>query len=490
MRFRFGVVAAAAAALIAAGCGGSAGGNKPASGSTADAPAPGNAVGYVSIDSSLDSPAWTKAKALLDRFPGKDELLANFHSSLKQQGLEWETDVKPALGAEVDLVWLDVRRNGDNVIGLTKPKDAAKFDALLAKSSPPLVSEQVDGWTAFAESQALLDRFDQARSDSGSLADQSLFSSYGSLPADSIARAWVRGSTVQTAFDLRLHDSGAPADTTKNQFGTLDALTAAVEPGSDGIQITSTFAGDLDVGGSTYHADLPSSLPAGAVVYLSFNDIGHRINKLMDSLGAAMPNFDRQRAQIELVLGYSLKDVFGLLDGEGALAVYPNDSGTPSVLFVASVSDESKARNVLDRLATLAAASGTLHVQTVQVGSVEAKQIDLTNGMSAYAAVFDGKLVTTTSRALLEKLQGNGPKLADEAAYKTAVAQAGLPDETNGFVYADTQEALEYAFSYFESHGSTPQQVVKDNLAPLQGLLLYGLKDGGDFTLTGFLGIK
>lgn len=489
MRFRFGVVAAAAAALIAAGCGGSAGG-KPSSGSTTDAPAPGNAVGYVSIDSSIDSPAWTKAQALLDRFPGKDELLAHFRSSLKQEGLDWETDVKPALGPEVDLVWLDVHRDGENVIGLTKPKDAAKFDALLGKSSPPLVSEQVDGWTAFAESQALLDRFGQARSDSGSLSDQSVFSAYGSLPADAIARAWVRGSTVQTAFDLRLHDSGAPADTTKKQFGTLDALTAAVEPGSDGIRITSTFAGDLDVGGSTYHADLPSSLPAGALIYLSFNDIGHRINKLMDSLGASIPNFDRDRAQIELVLGYSLKDVFGLLDGEGALAVYPNDSGTPPVLFVASVSDESKAKSVLDRLATLAAASGRLHVQTVQVGSVEAKQVELTNGMSAYVAVLDGKLVATTSRALLEKLQGSGPTLADDAAYKTAVAQSGLPDETNGFVYADAQEVLEYAFAFFESHGSTPQQVVKDNLAPLQGVLLYGLKNGGGFTVTGFLGIQ
>ncbi len=85
---------------------------------------------------------------------------------------------------------------------------------------------------------------------------------------------------------------------------------------------------------------------------------------------------------------------------------------------------------------------------------------------------------------------GSGPKLADDSAYKAAVAGAGVPDQTSGFVYADVQEALEYGFQYFEGHGRTVPQVVKDNIAPLRGLLLYGLKDGGDLTLTGFLGIQ
>ena len=110
--------------------------------------------------------------------------------------------------------------------------------------------------------------------------------------------------------------------------------------------------------------------------------------------------------------------------------------------------------------------------------------------MSIYAAVFDGKLVTTNSRSVLEKMQGSGPKLADDSAYKTAVAQAGVPAETSGFVYADTKEALEYAFSYAEGLGATVPQVAKENTAPLRGLLLYGSKDGGDLTLTGFLGIQ
>jgi hypothetical protein len=486
VRLKAGLVAAVAAALVAAGCGGSAGGNKQASGGKSIAP--GSAVAYLSIDTDVDSAAWKKAQALLDRFPGKNKILSHLRSSLEDEGLDWETDVKPALGNETEAVFLDA--DSEHVVGLTKPKDQAKFDALLAKSTPPMVSEQVDGWTVFAEQQSFLDEFDKARSDSGSLSDDSVFGdAYGSLPSDSIARAWVRGSTLQTAFDQKLDAAGLPADTTKNQVGTLDALTAAVAPQTDGMKIASTFSGDLDIGGSTYHADLPGSLPGGAIFYLSFNGVGDRINKLIDSLGDSIPDFDRDRAQIELVLGYPLEDVFGLLDGEGGVALYPNEGGAPGVLFVAKVSDESKATSILNRLAALAAASGSLQVQSVQVGSVEAKQIDVA-GTSVYAAVFDGKLVTTNNRAALEKMQGSGPKLADDSAYKTAVAQAGMPEETSGFVYADTKEALEYAFSYAEGQGATVPQIVEDNTAPLQGLLLYGSKDGGDVTLTGFLGIQ
>jgi Protein of unknown function (DUF3352) len=489
VRIKLGVLAVATAAFVAAGCGGSAGGNKAGSGGASIAP--GNAVAYISVDSNLDSAAWTKAKALLDRFPGKAKIIASLRTSLQQEGLDWGTDVKPALGDEIDLVWLDFRNNGQNLVGVTKPRDVDKFNALLAKSSNPPVHEEINGWTVFAEDQALLDRFSKARDESGWLDSESNFyESFNSLPADSIAKAWLRGDAVQAAFDKRLQTSGAPADTTKNQIGTLDAVTAAVTPGSDAIRIASTFSGDLELGAGDYHAELPSSLPGGAILYISFNGVGSQINKLIDTYGSSVPNFDQQRAQIELVLGYPLKDVFALLDGEDAFVVYPTKTGTPTVVFAAVVSDESKAQTILNRLAALGAASGSLHIKSVQIGSVHAKEIALGNGTFAYAAVFDGRLVTTNSRAVIEQMQGSGPKLADDSAYKAAVAGSGMPDQTSGFLYSDLSEALPYAFDYAESTGSSVPQVAKDNTAPLRGLLLYGSKDGGNLMLSGFLGIQ
>jgi uncharacterized protein DUF3352 len=488
MRLKLGAMAVVAAALVAAGCGGTQGSGGGGSASGGPSVVPKSAAAYVSVDSNVDSVAWQKAQALLDLFPGKAQILSNLNTSLKDNGLDWQTDVKPALGDEIDLVWLDFQNNGQNLVGLTKPKDSAKFDALLAKGSSPFVHEQVDGWTVFAKSQAVLDKFDQARSD-GTLGDESTFSDpWNKLPANSIAKAWLNGTLAQTALDQRLKASATPM-TTKSQFGTLDSVAAAVTPGSDGVSVVTSFNGDLDLGGSSYHAELPGKVPSGAVLYLSFNDIGSRINKLMDQLGSVMPSFDQQRAQIELVLGYSLKDVFGLLDGEGAIAVYPS-AGTPALLFVAQVSDESKVKSILDKLAALAAASGNLKIQTVQIGSVSAKEITLSNGTAVYAAVFDGMLVTTNNREAIQQMQAGGATLADDADYQAARSASRVPAETSGFVYASLNEALPYLFSYVEAHGGSVPQVAKQNTAPLRGLLLYGSKDGGNYTLTGFLGIK
>ena len=95
--------------------------------------------------------------------------------------------------------------------------------------------------------------------------------------------------------------------------------------------------------------------------------------------------------------------------------------------------------------------------------------------------------MSTTSRTVLEKMQAE-PHLADDPVYKAAIARA--PDETSGFVYANLHDGLPAIFDYLDSHGRTIDQDVKDNTAPLQGLLLYGSKDGDTFSFTGFLGIQ
>jgi hypothetical protein len=486
VRLRIGVVAAGAAALIAAGCGGSVGGDKAGSGGPATV-APGNTAAYVWSNNDFESPGWKNAEALLDRFPGKQELIDSFTSSLRKQGLDWETDVKPALGNESAFVWLDFQHNGDDFVVIAKPKDRAKFLALLAKSNTPPVHEDVDGWIVVAQKQAILDLYDQAREGSGSLDDQSAFGdAYDALPADSIAKVWVGGNAVETAIDRSLKSAGSSADTIKKQLGTVDAITASLTPGSDGVKLAARFSGDLKVGGGTYHAELPSALPAGATFYWSLHGLGDLLNKFVD----AYPNIDQQRAQVELVLGYPLKDVFDLVSGESAIAVYPVKSGTPQAIFAAKVSDESKARTILDRLATLAAASGNLQIKSVQVGSIQAKEITLSGGTSAFAAVFDGTLVTTNSRALLEQTAGSGSKLAGDSAFKSAVAGAGMPGDTTGFLYADLSSVLKFGFDYAESHGRSISPAVKDNTAPLGGLLLFGSKDGGNLDLAGFLGIQ
>jgi hypothetical protein len=487
MQSKLGLFAGIAlSAALLAGCGGG-GGSKPAATGAASV-VPDKVSAFVSVDSNLGSSAWKKAEALLNRFPGKDKVLSSLRASLTQNGLSWEQDVKPALGNEIDFVWLDFQNRGNDLVGLTKPKDVNKFNALLEQGSSPSVHKEIDGWTVFANSQAHLDQFKSLRSNGGRLDGDSVFTdAIDGLPSDSIAKAFVRGSAIQSAIDQAIEQQGGPTNATAGQIGMLDSFGAAVTPESNGIRIA--LSGDLKLGGSGYHADLPSSLPSGATLYLSFNNVGGRLSKLFDDYARANPSFDQQRAQVETALGASLDDIFKLLSGEGAFALYHTTSGLPALIFAVQVSDEAKARSVIEKAAALAQLGNSVQVRSVQIGGVQAEEFDV-SGTAIYAAAFDGKLVITNSRASIESMRSAGTKLAGDPAYAAAVSGAGMPSETNGFLYANVRSGLEYAFAYAESHGSTIPAVAKDNLAPLRGLLLYSAKNGSRFQLTGFLGIQ
>lgn len=488
MRLRLGV-AAGLAAVLAAGCGGGGGGSKAPAGAASIVPE--GVAAYVAADTDLDSASWQKAQALLDKFPGKEDILTSLRQSLEKQGLSWEQDVQPALGNEIDFVWLDLRNNGDDLVGVTKPNDVNKFNAMLEQGSSPSVHEQIEGWTVFANGQAQLDAFEQARRSGGSLDGDPVFNdAMDGLPPDSIVKAFVRGSDVQNRIDQAIAKGGGPPGTTANQVGTLDSIGMALTPESNGIRIVSAFDGDLKLGGGGYHAELPASVPAGAMLYLSFNDVGGRFDKLLESYGSYNENFDQQRTQIETALGMSLDDVLRLLGGEGAFVLYPTSSGAPSVLFALRVDDEARAQKLIDKTAALAQLGGSAQVSRIQVGSVSATELTLSNGTTVDAAAFGGKLVITNSRTAIEGMQAGTTKLASDPVYTAASGGAAMPSETGGFMYFNLRTGLDWSFSYAESRGSNVPQIAKDNLSPLRGLLLYSAKEGGSFRFTGFLGIE
>ena len=66
-------------------------------------------------------------------------------------GLDYEKDVEPALGPELDLVWLDFANDGENVVALMQPDDPEAFQRVVARATRrtrPTSSlyEEVDGW--------------------------------------------------------------------------------------------------------------------------------------------------------------------------------------------------------------------------------------------------------------------------------------------------------------------------------------------------------
>src|SRR5439155_11690015 len=110
--------------LLAAGCGGSSGAGASSGASLVRS----DALAFVSLDSDLGSSQWKQVNDLSHKFPGRDLALAQLKQSLSKNGIDYDKDVKPALGSEVDIAFVPGTTLSDfAVVGLTKPNDAGKF---------------------------------------------------------------------------------------------------------------------------------------------------------------------------------------------------------------------------------------------------------------------------------------------------------------------------------------------------------------------------
>src|SRR6266540_6617758 len=379
-----------------AGCGG--GVTVPSASSVA----PKDAAAYLSVDSTLDSPQWKQAVALIGRFPAAQQA---------KRALDQVRPVRAALGDRVDFVWLDLANGGRDVVVITKPKDPQALSSLLRNASNPSVSTEIDGWTVMARDQATLSAFEERRAAvGGSLDGDSAFKdAFRDLPDDALVQAFVRGSAIQSRINAAIaKQAPVPGFTPSAALGTLDSLGAAVIPQPAGLRLQATASGDFTGNPSTFHPELPSQLPAGALAYVSFSNLEGSIRHALDRVGQFVPNFDQARAQFEAQLGFSLdRDLLPLFGGEGAIAVYPEQK-VPGVDFVLKVDDEAAAHRVIDRLTILGEQSGKGKVTTTQIAGVQATQVAIRKDVSLYVTAFGGKVVVTNNASSIAAIRSPG----------------------------------------------------------------------------------
>jgi hypothetical protein len=476
-------------AVTAAGCGGS---SNASSAAGADV-APASARLFISVNTDFEGDQIKTFRTLLDKFPGSDGLLRMALAELEQEDVDFERDVKPALGPELDIVVLDLGQDGEasnpEVVALLQPGDPAKLDVLLEKDrdGTPTVKEEVDGWTVLAENQASIDRFKQMRSSGGTLADSGRFAdAMEGLPADALVRAYVNADTIVEAYKRsgpvgsaqafdQLFPNGVPS-----VGGTVSA-----EEGGLRFQATGKTTQPTD----TFEASLPDELPAGALAYVGFNNLAKGVRESLKSAGEANDQFDQQLGQIELALGLSIdRDVLPIFEQEGAIAVYPaaSGSGLPGIQLVVKVDDQEQAVGTIDKVLARAAqfSPGIPTPQSIDIGGVKAKSIEYQGTTIIYAG-FDGKLVITNAADTIEAMQGSGEKLSDDQTYTSARENAGVPGETSGIFYVNLNAAFDLVQSLSEQR---PQ--VQENVEPLDSFLLYSTADDGRVTVSGFLAIQ
>ena len=485
------LVAAAACVtvIVAAGCGGStkssAGGGIGSSGAEL---VTSGALAYASIDSNLGSSRWQQLDKLLQKFPIRDQLLTKLKSALAEKNLDYEHDVKPALGSELDVAAVAGASSQQEAsyIAFTKPDSIEKAKALVSKldSGPPAPATRVvDGWFVVAEKEAMIDAV--LKGSGSSLADDAAFKDgFGSLPDDAVAKAYANGPQLTKLVNSLSGATTAAFDTTQPK---LDWLAASLVPEDNGLKldvdVKSPDASDFT--GDPYSSKLISGVPADAIAFLSFhgNSAQNQLSRLRQN-----PMFSMALAEIERELGMSLDSVYALFEHEVAFYVR-RGAGLPEFSLVLEELDTEQALTTLDRLGVRVAKLAHAQLGTEQQGGLEVKTLNF-GPVTARWAGFDGRVLITTSPTGIDDYRSGGDKLADDSTYKDALSVAGAPDKTLGLVYLNLGDAVELIKSYAGLSGDKLPPEVMENLKPLHSFVAYGDRNGDITKGTAFLEVK
>jgi hypothetical protein len=456
-------VAAVTVILVAllAGCGGS-----ETTGSSAAEVAglvPASAPLLIAFESDPDSEQWQQADELLSKFPGKSKLIAELRSSAKEEGFDLDQDLLPALGDETYIVFLDFEDEGDNILFLTKPRDKAKLQALLKESDDPTVTREIEGWTAVAETDAVLDRF---AADGEKLEGADWFEdAQARVEEGALMTLFANGAPITKA----LNEQTIPGCDAPTQQGRLLYAAATLLAEDDGVRFKlaaeSEGAPEVSQGES-----LLSRVPSGAFAYIGspgfdFAGLGYtqQLRCALEQEGVG---------EIEDTLGVRFEQILDLF--AGGYGVYTRPATLiPEVTMLLAPKNPTEGLRTLDTLAKQAATFLGAAPQQRRIGEVDVKQLQV-GPVSLFWGENDGTVVITTARAGIEALTDGGGSLADDdAAFKSAVDAAGAGDN-DVYAYFDLRRlvALAEDVAGLAEEGLPPE--VRANLEPLRSFVAFG----------------
>jgi hypothetical protein len=432
--------------------------------------APADAVAYATVTTDEGSEQRQKTASLLERIPGlRDGLTGSVGSGLREEGIDWDADVRPALGPELVVVATADKQP----IVLVQPEDESKLEALLDKSDTPYVRGTVDDWQAVAQSQSALDAY-RAALGSGTLDGVERFADgFEALPADSLARAWV--DTGRLSKEL-----GQVVDTRSEIDLGLDWLAAALTAKDDGMLLT--VATQTPGGGDTrYEPELFARVPADAVVALSFGGT----QGLLDRVQGSVP-VDELSKQVQRFTGVPLERLVDSLSGEGALYVRKGAT-LPEVTLVLAPPDPDKTWETLNDLARRLAEQAKVTVTVRTENGREVRRVALGDVTVSFARLDPETLIVTTGPDGIRTFAADGAKLVDSDAFTRAAEAIDMTpgQRTRGFVYVDVDGLLPLAQS--ASGGTEVPADADDVISSFDAFVLQGTGEGDVTRLQGFL---
>jgi hypothetical protein len=416
-------VAAALAAgflLVAAGCGTS---SAATSGVVVDAAqlVPPSALAFAGADANLDSTQWGTVKDLF----GPIEL---------PKGLDYQADVKPALGDQLNVAVLGVDNGKPEAIAIVKSDDAAKLKKLAAmfdQGDEHYTVQQIADWSVVADSAANFQAVRNA-STGTSLADTEDFKqAVSQLGGSELAFAYANGAIVQKLkTNLR------------SLVGTPRWLAARVVAGKDDVRLDVHAIGGSEA--KVYKAALLEDVPSGAALAVSFKNVNELIARI------------QSQPALSTALAPFLTQLQGIT-GEGVLYVVPG-ALLPVVTLEVRPQDPDAAAKSMRAIASRVGSTLPLHVKR------EGSKVLLTNAAGN---------------------PGSSGALVDDKQFKDALAAADVPDNVTWLAYADIRRLrpLIEAFSALVAKGQQQQQKSNLKLDKLGTLVAYGARTGSSSRL-------
>lgn len=474
-RLRLSVLAPLAAlALAAAGCGGAA---KSGSSSSSGAKlVRAGAIAYVTIDSDTGSDQWKQLDSLAKKFPARDLAIAGLESKLGEQGVNWEDDVKPAVGPEIDVAVVGSSADNASFAVLTQPKDEGKFKALVTKmnshdSGKPAVYRKVGDWYALSQTQQMIDRV-LAPKDAKTLADDPAYKEGLSKLTDAaLVKTYANTKKLAALVGSQTLDS-APYGSGLPALAKLDSVSAALSAEDNGLRLHGATLGQDSTGG-TYASELLAQAPADALAFLTFRG-GNQTGSSLGQIGGAL----------RATLGVTGKQIAALFENENGIWVRPG-ALIPEVTAILQPDHTAAGLATLDKLAAALAAS-----QGATVHHGAQRTIDFGKFAIRYGAAA-GKIVITNAPGGVAGAGVSGEKLPAGADFEEAKSAAGLPDSTSGFIYVDLKNAIPLleGFAALQGGGGIDSSTAA-NLRPLRSFLAWGASSGDSQTFDAFLEIK
>lgn len=482
---------------------------------------PAGALVYVHVSTDRERGAVRRADDLLRRFPNATSARDALTSRLTSigPGLSYRHDVRPWVGPEAALALLDTAGSTATPLVVIAVADRARAEAFLGRAARPPTASAYQGvrvMTFGGLATAFLGRYLVVGPPAGVRAAIDVQAGQipplartvdfrratAVLPADRAVDAYLPAAGVTRLLAAQRSVLGAAGALLSQPGLVASGLSLSAE--SDGVRLRVHSLIDRRAAGPSrfvpFEPRLVDAVPGDALAYLGLAGINRSAGRLLPALaGRAAPAVAALLARAAgnaRSAGLDLeRDVLPVFRGESALWLKAS-SPAPVLTLIAATRDERATRQALARLQgpLLAAFApppggpGQARVfEQKTVAGAPAFRLQLGPGVELDYAVFDRKVVISTSLEGIRDVRRSSSPLADTGPFQATLADR--PDRVTSLVFLDFARLL--ALGERSALARTPAyQAIRGDLRQVRAVGAASSGGRGDSTTEVFVALR